>query len=201
MEIHAGDTAILTWDAIGVEAFVIGYGKVVGKGSAAVRPTFTTNFTMVSETRTGIRYNTERLLVTGAKGDDGFPSLNEFDVALQGNRSGIGYVDFQRAVWVILQEKGYLVRGDYVPRRPYVTFYTDFAIRADLVPRNDRVRARRLALAVDIYQPKDRQAIAYGVRSRLEFQYRGEYEWQRDKDSSLAKAEASKTIELLRSAK
>jgi hypothetical protein len=200
-EIRAGEKATLTWNTAGTSAFVMGYGKVAGKGSATVAPASSTNFTMVAETRAGIQYNTERLLVNGAKGDDGFPSVDDFGVTIQGNRTGIGYINFQSAVWTMLQNKGYGVRGDYVPRRPYVTIYTDFALRNDLVSRYERIRARRLALAVDVYEPAKRGVITFGIRSRLEFQYRGENEWRLDKESSMAKAEATKAMALLRSVK
>jgi len=200
-EIQTGGHATLSWDTAGVPSFIIGYGKVVGKGSAIVSPGNTTDFTMVTETRKGVQYKIARLLVSGSKGDDGYPSISDFDVAIRGKRAKIGYVDFQSIVWNILQSKSYGVRGDYVPTRPFVIFYTDFALRQDLVSRDERIRARRLAIAVEIYEPENAGTISFGVRTDLEFQYRGETEWRPDKDSSLAKGEAVKFVNVLEQAK
>lgn len=197
-EIRAGESATLAWNTR-VPAFVIGYGKVEGKASARIAPTSSTDFIMVSETATGIQYSTQRLLVSGAKGDDGYPSLSGFDIELQGKRSGVTYINFQDAVWTALQNKGYGVKGDYVPRRPFVIFFTDFALRPDLVSKDEKIRARRLAFAVDIYQPEKAGTITFGVRPRLEFQYRGESEWRPDRETLLAKSEAQKVLQLLAS--
>ena len=200
-EIRAGQTAILIWDTAGAAAFVAGYGKkVVGKGSVPVSPDFTTDFTMVTETGNGIHYSTVRLLVNGAKGDEGYPSLGEFDAPLQDHRDGITYIDFQSAIWGLLQEQGYTVKGDYVPKRPSISFYTNFILRPDLISKNEKIRAKRLAMAVDIFEPKD-GTISFAVRPRLEFQYRGETEWRSDKNSPVAQSEAKKIMQLLRSAK
>lgn len=201
-EIRAGESVTLTWDTEGAQAFIVGYGKkVTGKGSATVRPAFGTDFTMVSETANGLQYRTEHLSVSGAKGDDGYPPLSEFDVALQGSRLGIKYVNFQTAVWATLQDQGYTVKGDYVPGRRYITAYTNFVLRSDLISKEEKIRARRLAIAVEINEP-ERGAIAFGVRPKLEFQYRGEDEWRPDKEhSSLAQAEARKVLQLLGSVK
>lgn len=201
-EIRAGQSVTLSWEKAGASAFVIGYGrKVAGSGSAVLSPTVSTDFTMVTETEAGIQYSTARLPVSGAKGDDGYPSLSGFDVAIQGTCAGIGYIDFQSAAWNILQGKGYGVRGDYVPKRPFVAFYTNFALRPDLVAKSERIRARRLALAVEIYEPVKAGAIAFGVRPSLEFQYRGENDWRSDRESSSSRAEAMNLVHLLERAK
>jgi hypothetical protein len=198
-EIRAGESATLSWDTAGAKAFILGYGPVSGKGSASVMPSASTDFTMVSETGSGIRFEAKRLLVSGAKGDDGTPALSSFGVAERGERRGIDYIDFQVAVWKLLQGKGYAVKGDYAPKRPFVTVYTDFALRPDLVDKAERIRARRLALAIDIDEPKA-GAISFGVRPDLEFQYRGEDDWRPEKEGSAAKAEAMKVLQLLQSA-
>jgi hypothetical protein len=200
-EIRPGESATLTWDTGGAPAFVIGYGKVNGQGSAMVMPSMTTDFILATESARGIRYNTQRLVVRGAKGDDKYPSLSDFDVGLHENRSGIRYIDFQSAVWGELQKKGYGPKGDYVPKRPFVTIYTDFVLRQDLVSKEEKVRARRLALAVEINEPDRSGAIAFGVRPRLEFRYLGETVWRPDKDSAMAKSEAMKMLQSLLVAK
>jgi hypothetical protein len=201
-EISAGESATLSWDTAGVEAFILGYGKKVsGKGSTKVKPAFSTDFTMVSETAHGIEYSTKHLSVTGAKGDDDYPSLKEFDDPIQGKRTAVDYIDFQSTVRVTLQDRGYTVKGDYVPKRPYITAYTNFVLRGDLISKEERIRARRLAIAIEIYEPKNGE-INFGVRPRLEFQYRGEDEWRPDKqNSALAKAEATRVVQSLGSVK
>ncbi|HET9377192.1 MAG TPA: hypothetical protein VFO40_19610 [Chthoniobacterales bacterium] len=199
-EIRAGSSATLTWDTAGHPAYIVGYGKVSGKGSARVAPTSSTDYIMVVEVNKGVKYSLQHLFVSGAKGNDGFPSLNEFDVALQDRRSNYGYLEFQNFVWSTLQNKGYAVKGDYVPGRPFITFYTDFVLRPDLVSKLEKLRARRMAIAVDVYEPKE-GIIIFGVRPKLEFQYRGESEWRADKANPLASAEAMKLLLLLRGEK
>jgi hypothetical protein len=198
-EIRAGESATLSWDTGGAKAFILGYGRVAGKGSARVSPSDSTDFTMVTDAESGIRYAGARLLVSGAKGDDGTPALSNFGVAERGERRGTDYIDFQVAVWKLLQSKGYAVKGDYAPKRPFVTVYTDFALRPDLVEKAERIRARRLALAIDIDEPKE-GAIGFGVRPDLEFPYRGEDEWRPEKEGTAAKAEAMKVLQVLQSA-
>jgi hypothetical protein len=200
-EVRPGESATLTWDTSGAPAFVIGYGKVNGQGSAIVMPSSTTDFIMATESARGIRYNTRRLVVSGAKGDEKYPSLNDFDVGIHENRRGISYIDFQSAVWGELQKRGYGPKGDYVPKRPLVTIYTDFILRQDLVLKEEKVRARRLALAVEINEPNSNGAIAFDVRPRLEFRYLGEAVWRPDKDSAIAKSEAMKMLQFLLVAK
>ena len=196
-EIQAGQSATLSWDTSGVPAFVMGFGTIEGKGSATVAPNFSTDYTMITETAVGVRFTPVRLSVAGAKGDDGYPALSDFGVALWGTRSGISYVDFQKAVWAALQAKGYLVKGDYAPERPFVVVYTDFALPPGLVSSEEKIRARRLAYAVEIYQPEKSGAIPFGVRLRLEFQYPGENKWRPDMETSLGKSEAMKTLQSL----
>jgi hypothetical protein len=202
-EIQAGEVSTLTWGTGGRHAFVIGYGKkVLGNGMVEVRPAVTTNFTLVTETDTGFKYSTARLLVNNARGDDGFPLLSDFDIGVQGNSASRNYIDFQSYVWAMLQNSGYGVKGDYVPKRPSVTFYTNFALRPDLVSREEKLRGRRLALAIDIFEPRTQGGLIYFVvRARLEFQYRGETNWRVEKDSPLARAEAKKILQSLERAK
>ncbi len=140
--------------------------------------------------------------MTGGRGDDGFPLLSGFEDPINGCRTGIDYLGFQAGTWNMLQSKGYKLRGDFAPSRPYVTIYTNFALRPDLVSRNERVRARRLALAIEVYQPEKKgEPVAFGVRARLEFQYKGETNWRWDKESPAATGEAMRLMQSLQDTK
>lgn len=200
-QMRAGESATLTWDTAGADAFLVGYGKkITGKGSDTVKPTFSTDFTLVSQTSHGLKFATAHVSVKGAKGDDGYPSLKEFEDPIHGRYVGIDYPDFLDIVWATLQRLGYSVRGEFAPKRPYKTAYTDFIPRPDLVS-TEKIRARRLAIAVDVYEPKDGE-IDFGVRAKLEFQYRGEDEWRPDKENiQLAKDQAYKVVHSLESVK
>jgi hypothetical protein len=201
--ISAGNTARLVWTSE-PNGFLIGYGKVNGNGHADIKPSSTTDFILVTETPDGFSYSQMKLIVTGAKGDDELPSLNLFDLAVQGNHSGMSYIDFQSQVWNVLQNQfGHYVRGDYVPERKFVTFYTDFTVRGDLVSIDEKsIRARRIAFAVDIIEPLQKNGIiSFSVRTLLQFQRRGESTWRFDKNSPLAKAEALKFKTFLESIK
>jgi hypothetical protein len=203
-QLESGQSATLTWDVGEAQAFLIGYGKISGKGSATVTPDSTTRYILIAESAGSTKryeYRIERLVVTGARGEDEFPPLAGFTSPLYGSRNGTGYVEFHAAVCALLQSEGYAVRGDYLPHRPYVTFQTDFVLRPDLVPKGDKIRARRLALAVDVYEPKKSEPLAYSVRVRLEFQYRGETDWHAEQDKALSAAEANKLLQSLQSAK
>jgi hypothetical protein len=199
--IGAGAAATLSWDTNGTPAFIIGYGSVPPKGEVSLSPPENIEFVMIWEQGENFQYRSARLVVEGQKGDDGYPSLKSFDVALQGTREGASYITFQGIVWSELQSKGYGVKGDYVPKRPFVTFYTNFVLRPDLISKNERVRARRLAFAVEIYEPVRGAPIAFGVRARLEFQYRGEDEWRPDMENPLSRAEALALLQRFQKAK
>jgi hypothetical protein len=200
-EVRAGQAATLSWDTTGPPGFILGYGKVLGRGSATVSPESSGDFTLVVETKADIQYRTVRISVSGSRGDDGFPSLGDFEVAATGSHEGAGYTGFQGLVWDVLQHLGYGLKGDFAPKRPYVTIYTNFANRPDLVAKGDGIRARRLALAVDIYEPAKLGAVAFGVRPRLEFQYRGESDWRSDRESPQSRKEATDVVRLLEQAK
>ena len=199
-EIEAGRAATLSWDVEGARAFILGYGEVTGRGSAIVKPDDTTDYILTAQypgNGTRYEYRTQRLLVSGARGDDETPTLSGFGAALAGTCRGTTYVDFQKRSWDWLQQEGYLVRGDFAPGRPYVTLYTNFKLRPDLIAAAEKLRARRLALAIDVYQPTDDKVLSFSVHTRLEFQYRGETEWRWDKDSALATPEAAKLVRQL----
>jgi hypothetical protein len=202
-EIEAGKTATLMWDVGEAPSFLVGYGKVTGKGSAVVKPDSSTDFILITESDTpGARYvyTTQRIVVAGARGtgDDAFPLLTEFEDPIRGRRTDIDYFSFQSNAWDMLQSKGYKLRGEFAPARPYVTIYTNFILRLDLVSRNERVRSRRLALAVEVYEPEKKgDPVAFAVRPRLEFQYIGGTEWRWDKESPTATAEAMKVVHSL----
>jgi hypothetical protein len=205
-KIEAGRAATLRWDVGGARAFLVGYGEVSGKGSAVLKPDSTTDFILISESATassGYAYSTQQLIVTGGRGgDEGFPHLSDFEDAIRGSSKSTDYLNFQANTWSLLQTKGYRLRGEFAPARPYVAIYTDFALRPDLVSRNERVRARRLALAVEIDQPKKKgDLVAFGVRPRLEFQYVGGTEWRWDKQNAIATAEAVKVMQALQETK
>jgi hypothetical protein len=199
-KIRAGENATLTWDTAGAPAFLFGYGKkVTGTGSVTVSPSQSTIYVLLTISGQSVNYAAAPLLVEGAKGDDGFPSLHDFDDGPEANRSGLGYIDFQSLVWSALQGLGYAVRGEFVAKRPYVTVYTSYVLRPDLISRNENIRSRRLAFAVEIREPVG-TAIGFAVRPRLEFQYRGEDDWRPDKEhSSVAQNEAAKLVDKLRS--
>ncbi len=48
-EIRAGESARLIWDVGQAPAFLLGYGKVSGKGSAMVNADSTTDFILITE--------------------------------------------------------------------------------------------------------------------------------------------------------
>jgi hypothetical protein len=197
-EIQAGQKAKLRWDVGKAVVFILGYGKLVsGHGEVDVEALSSTDFVMVAQTPQGVQYTSRRLIVNGAKGDDDYPSLKDFDDPVSESVGGTSYPNFQNTVWSCLEDHGYSVRGDFSPKRSYVTIYTDFVLRRDLLGA-EKIRARRLAIAVDIYEPKGGRT-NFGVRPKLEFQYRGENEWRPDKESkALAKDEARKFAELLK---
>ncbi|MGO8786512.1 MAG: hypothetical protein ACLQVL_03895 [Terriglobia bacterium] len=200
-EIQEGKTATVTWDVGKAPAFLMGYGKVSGKGSAIVNPDSTTKFILIIKSgRTGgnYKYKTQQLFVTGGRGGDEFPPLSDFEAPITGRRTGVDYFSFQSDAWNMLQREGYKLRGEFAPARPYVTIYTNFILRPDLVSRNENVRARRLALAVEVYEPgKKGDPVSFGLRSRLEFQYTGGIDWHWDKESPLASTAAMKVMRLL----
>jgi hypothetical protein len=201
-EIPAGKSAKLAWDVGDAPAFLIGYGKVSGKGSVIVNPESTTSYILIIESGSEgakFRYETQQLVVTGGRGDEEFPPLSEFEAPITGRRAGIDYFSFQSDAWNMLQGMGYKLRGEFAPGRPYVTIYTNFILRPDLISRNERVRARRLALAVEVYEPEKKgDPVTFGVRPKLELQYTGGIKWRWDKESQTASAEAMKVMQLLR---
>jgi hypothetical protein len=202
-QIQAGENATLMWDVGADNAFVMGYGRVSGKGSAPIKPESTADYILIIERRTGLgyEYRKQRLTVTGGRGTDEFPSLTEFGAPSNGRRKKTSYVDFQVGIWEMLQAAGCKVRGDYVPLRRYVTIYTDYVLRPDLVSRSEKIRARRLALAVDVSEPDRDGQIVFGVRTRMEFQYRGETDWRWDKGNPIATNEALRFVRLFEDAK
>lgn len=198
--VQPNQSATLRWNVGPQTAYVMGYGKVAGSGFATITRDSSTEFilTFYDDDANRYKFKTATLTVLGGRGDDEFPSLETFSPPVQGRRERISYVDFQAIVWEALQKKQLKVRGDYAPGRPYVTIYTDFELRPDLVGENRHIRARRLAYAVDVYEPPPRGPITFGVRAKMEFQYTGEKNWRSDKDSPAATAEASGLMDILR---
>jgi hypothetical protein len=193
-EITAGQSATLFWQTADMPGFLLGFGKVVkGNGSAEVNPGSSTDFILVTQNPIGFNYQTIHLSVRGARGDDGYPSIKEFDDPVQGFHPGKNYTHYLETVWTALQKQGYSVRGDYAPSRPYITASTNFELRPDLVTKQDQIRARRLAIAVDIYEPQGNK-IKVDVHPKLEFQYFGEDDWRPEKGSKLAREEAQKVF-------
>ena len=198
--VDRGKSSTLTWDTGGKDGYIVGYGKVKGRGSKSLTLQSNQSFIMVVEADHGYRYLTVDLVIDGPRGDDddGFPSLANFNASVDGEHGGLAYLDFQLAVWKSLQQTGFSVRGDYVPGRQYVTFYTNFILRPDLVAADEQIRNRRIALAIEIDEPKSKNtSIHFSVKPILQFLYRGEEKWKTDRQSQLAQAEANKELSFL----
>ena len=182
-KISAGEQATLSWDVGDAHAYVAGYGDVSGAGSASVSPEGTTDYILSAEypgktPRYEIRKQT--LVVSGIRGDDDdIPSLIRFGDAIHGTCKGVSYIDFQRKVWKLLQSLGYKVRGDYELERPYLRIYTNFVPRGDLIAEGEKLRARRLAWAVDVYQPSG-DALVFDLHTQYQLEHLGETKWLAD---------------------
>jgi hypothetical protein len=201
-KIQPGGRATLSWDVGRARAFVVGYGEVAGRGSVIVNPDTTTDYILTAQypgTKIKYEYRTQQLVVIGSRGDDDDPSPVDSFVGTPttGTCQGTAYVDFQKRAWEWLQQTGYLVRGDFAPGRTYVTLYTNFKLRPDLIASEEKLRARRLALAIDVYQPTEDKGLLFSVHTRLEKQYIGETKWRWEQESELATREAAKSVQEL----
>ena len=194
--ISAGEQATLSWDVGDAHAYLVGYGDVSGKGSARVSPEGTTDYILSAEyPGKKPRYETHKqtLVVTGIRGDDDdIPSLTRFGDAIHGTCKGVSYVDFQRKVWNQLQSLGYKVRGDYELERPYLRIYTNFVPRGDLIAEGEKLRGRRLAWAVDVYQPSGDAPLAFDLHAQYQLEHLGETKWLADNYDPAAAAKVAK---------
>jgi hypothetical protein len=195
-KISAGEQATLSWDVGDAHAYVVGYGYVSGKGSATVSPDGTIDYILsVEYPGKKARYETSKqtLVVTGIRGDyDDIPSLTRFGDPIHGTCKGLSYIDFQRKVWNLLQSSGYKVRGDYELERPYLRIYTNFVPRGDLIAEGEKLRGRRLAWAVDMYQPSGDAPLAFDLHTQYQLEHLGETNWLADNYDPGASAKVAK---------
>jgi hypothetical protein len=195
-KISAGEQATLSWDVGDAHAYVVGYGDVSGKGSATVSPEGTTDYILSAEyPGKKPRYETRKqtLVVTGIRGDDDdTPSLTRFGDPIHGTCKGVSYVDFQRKLWNLLQSFGYKVRGDYQVERPYLRIYTNFVPRGDLIAEGEKLRGRRLAWALDLYQPSVDAPLAFDLHTQYQLEHLGETKWLADNYDPGASAKVTK---------
>lgn len=201
VSVQLGEEATLSWNTLGRRGYLTSVGIVEGKGSSKLHVKTSETFTLTTDTGHGFDYSVAHLEVNNQRGvEDDFPSLNDFDPPLQTSRAGSDYLGSQNEIWSALQRDGYAVKGDYAPGRPYLVFSTDFVLRPDLVAKTERIRARRLALAITIYEPVN-SSMSLEIRPLLEFEYRGESEWHIEHGSPVAKIEAKKRLHLFGSVK
>ena len=126
-KVEAGQSAALTWAAEGDAAFLTGVGKVPPSGSQVVTPLVPTKYVLVVQRGARISTAAVNIDVTGARGDSGFPDIDEFSSpAVLVQRHSSNYAEFLAFVHQTLQDTmSFHVRGDYLPRRPSITLYTD----------------------------------------------------------------------------
>ena len=195
--VGVGEKATLKWDTNGRVGYLTGGGRVTSGGSMTISPEVDTQYVLVTEEDQKYVFNVANVAVSGKKGEDDLPAASSFGDALQEPGKTGDLVTFENAVWNWLQSNGYVPYGDFAPGRPYLRIYTGYQLRPDLVAKGEKVRARRMALAVDLDTPNQKGApIAYGVHWRLQFQYPGESQWREDK-SDVGRQEALRVAQKL----
>jgi hypothetical protein len=195
--VSVGQKATLSWDTKGRVGYLTGVGRVTAAGSMVISPEGDTQYVLVTEGDLKYVFNVANVAVSGKKGEDDLPAASSFGDAVKGPDRAGDYLNFQKVVWDWLQNNGYVPHGDFEPGRPYLRFYTGYQLRPDLVVKGEKVRARRIALAVDLNSPTQKgAAISYGVHWRLQFQNPGESQWREDK-TDVGRQEALKVAKTL----
>ncbi len=197
-KIDAGQSTTLSWFAEGDAAFLTGVGKVRPSGEQVVSPLVPTQYVLVVESGDRIRSAALTIDVTGPRGAADFPDIGDFaSVPIVDQRRGSKFTDFLAVVQKTLQDQmSFLVRGDFLPRRPYVTLYTDKRVRPELIRPADRgIHYRRLAYAVQVNEPVN-GLISYEIRTILEYQRTAETQWHIEKETTMIRG----AVEALRTA-
>src|SRR5205823_2030167 len=128
-------------------------GKVKPSGEQVVSPLVPTTYVLVVERGTSIRTAALTVDVTGPRGVSDFPEIGDFNATpIVDQRRGTRFTDFLDVVHKTLQDQmSFRVRGDFLPKRPYVTLYTNKSPRSELIRPTDRgIRYRRLAYSVQV---------------------------------------------------
>ena len=191
-KIEAGQSTTLSWVAQGDAAFLTGIGKVKPSGEQVVRPLVPTTYVLVVESGNIIRTAALTVDVTGPRGASDFPEINDFNTApIVDQRRGSKFTDFLDVVHKTLQDQmSFSVRGDFLPRRPYVTLYTNKSPRSELIRPTDRgIRYRRVSYSVQVNE-RINGLIPYEIRTILEYQRTAETEWHIERDDTIIRAAA-----------
>jgi hypothetical protein len=190
--IEVGQSTTLSWDAPGDSAFLVGVGKVRPSGEQIASPLVPTTYVLVVEAGDSVRTAALTIDVTGSRGASDFPDIGDFSSApIVDKRRGSKFTDFLDIIQRTLQDQmSFHVRGDFLPKRPYVTLYTDKKLRPELVRSTDRgIRHRRLAYAVQVNEPVN-ALISYEIRTILEYQRTAETQWHTERDDTILRAAA-----------
>jgi hypothetical protein len=172
--------------------FLTGVGKVNPSGEQAVSPLVPTTYVLVVEGGSSIRTAALTIDVTGSRGTTEFPDIGDFSSApIVDQRRGSRFTDFLDLIQETLQDQmAFHVRGDFLPKRPYVTLFTDKRPRPELIRPTDRgIRYRRLAYAVQVNEPVN-GSISYEIRTILEYQRTAETQWRAEKDDTMVRSAA-----------
>ena len=205
--VGVGERATLSWDTKGAVGYLTGVGQVTSGGSMMISPEVDRQYVLVTEGYGSYGFNATNVgayvftvanvSVSGKKGEDDLPAASSFGDALLEPSKAADFLKFESAVWSWLESNGYVPYGDFAPGRPYLRIYTGYQLRPDLVAKGEKVRARRMALAVDLNPPNQKgTAISLGVHWRLQFQYPGESQWREDK-SDVGRQEAWRVAQKL----
>jgi hypothetical protein len=178
--VHVGDSVTLTWRSSADSAFISGIGKVTPSGTKTLVPEGSVDFVLITQTAQSIQSAAIHVTVQGEKGDPGFPDPDEFQRGANGSHSSTKYPDFLDLAFTTLQDQlRFRVKGDFLPHRSFQTLYTDRQTRQELLKDNPPgIRQRRIAYAVEIEQPAPNGAIAFRVKTLVEYQRIGESRWR-----------------------
>lgn len=189
--IQAGESCNLTWSTSGTAAFLTNVGKVAASGSVMVFPERTTEFILLTEEHGGISSTSLEVLVSGQKGDSGFPDPDEFgQTGIVAEEDWKSYLDFVDSAWRLLQNKlSFHVRGLTLPKgATSFVLYTDRQIRRDLRSSSDHgIRQRRIAyfLKADASSGVAAGNAKLEVRTLVDFQLSGEAGWHKETNGEI----------------
>lgn len=193
--ITAGQSTTLSWDVKNASAvYISGIGNVDSKGSQVVNPKYSTVYTLIAESPSGLESKYLRVTVRGGRDQDPSPSYDQFLNPIEGNRKVNSFVYFIEKIRILLQdEMGFTVEPVQKIGERFV-FITSYSQKGYLVQDHERsIRARDISYMVELDPGSQHsQEIRYTIKSRIRFYPRGQSTPKLEGNKDLYRSEADR---------
>lgn len=187
--IQPGQSCVLTWTSDGGHAYLLNYGLVNPNGSLKIKPSHSTCYTLVVETKAGVEAATANVDMEGQRGGIQLPGRDEFKFSATGQEKSLDYAKFLAVVEDVIRTNHFEPIGTFLPSESYVVYYTDRVERNELRGKDEQGRSvNRLTYSVEIDYPTadDPREVKFNVKALVEFRPVAESDWYPSEDPDLS---------------